>query len=135
MSDELKNAPVEEVEVEVSDNGVASGLAKEVKDLVAASGPEVRSRVKEHLVKKAIDERADLVLKGLEKRNSIAKDLQKCKPDQKYVLPDGKKEERWSEAKWKEKTDLEDKMRKLNSALEEALSDKANYEPLKKAVN
>lgn len=139
MSDNLDNVPVETVEVEaqVADTGegVAAALGREVKDLVAASGPEVRTKVRDHLVKKQIDERADLVLKGLDKRASLLKDLNKCKPDQKSRSATGVLEERWSDAKWKEKSDLEEKLKKLEKAIEEALSDKANYEPLKKAVS
>lgn len=133
MSEELKSQEPQEVVVPTKEESFS--LTKEVKELIAASGDKVRSRVVDHLVEKVLAERVDLVLKGLEKQQTLQRDLQKCKPDIKSVSGDGKVEERWSEAKFKEKKELEEKLKKLSSALELALSDKADYEPLKKAVS
>ena len=60
--------------------------------------------------------------------------INKIKPDIKSRSTDGKLEERFSEAKWKEKNDLAEKLNKLDKALEEALGEKANYDSLKKAI-
>jgi hypothetical protein len=119
---------------EEESGSIATKLVGDVKDLIAKSGPDVRDRVVQHLVKKSLEERADLILKGLDKRKSLLAEKQKAKPDIKSRGPDGKLEERFSEAKWKEKSDLEEKLKKLDKALEEALGDKANYELLKKSV-
>jgi hypothetical protein len=70
----------------------------------------------------------------MDRRNSIQKDLAKCKPDIRSRTADGKSHEAFSEQKWKEKGDLEEKLKKFDKALESALGDKADYEPLKKAL-
>lgn len=138
MSDELLNEPVEvlEVEVEVEEpDGAAAAFSQEVKTLVGASGPKVREQVKEQLVRRAIDERAALVIKAMDRRSALLRDLQKCRPDVRSVGSDGKKDERFSEAKWKEKTELENKLKKLDAALSSALAETPNYEPLKKVTS
>jgi hypothetical protein len=134
MTDDIQELPPEEIVVPSGNEPkLAEILLGEVKELVAKSGGTVRSKVVQHLVDTQIEERANCILKGLDKRNVLVKDLQKCRPDQKLRTQDGKIEERFSDQKWKEKIDLEDKLKKLDKALEEAF-DKAQYESLKKAV-
>lgn len=137
MSEELQNQPVENVEVAVIEpvpDVCATDIANEVKEALAKSSKTVLDKVKQCLVDRGIAERVELVLKALDRRNSIQKDVNKCKPDMRSRTVDGKTHEAFSEQKWKEKGDLEEKLKKFDKALEVALSDKADYEPLRKAL-
>lgn len=132
--------PLEKIEAEElvvgKEDTIASNLTREIKGLTDACGPEVREKVKQTLVNKVIDERAALVLKALEKRDSMMREQNKlAKPDNTQIDPDGQKRIFFSPDAWKKKQEGEEKLKKMEEALEKALGDKADYEPLKKLVN
>lgn len=96
-------------------------------------------------VEKEVELRSDLLIKGLEAWEKTNKDIQKCRPDQKFYPVDTNddgsdketdvKQEFYSEGKKKELDNLKQRLGQLDAALIKALGEKQDYESLKKLVN
>lgn len=96
-------------------------------------------------VEKEVQLRSDLLIKGLEAWEKTKKDINKCRPDQKFYPVDTNddgsdketdvKQEFYSEAKKKELDNLKQKLGQLDAALIKALGENQDYEALKKIVN
>jgi hypothetical protein len=106
--------------------------------VLATSGPTLRDRVKTHLVEEELKRRADLILKGLAKRDEARKALNKIRPDQSAYNGDGKVipgSESYSKPKVEELKKAREALERIDKALEEALLDeKPNFEKLGKVV-
>ena len=110
-------------------------LRDSVLETVEKAGPQVRERVKNTLVEAELSKRADMILKGLNKRDEAQKAINKIKPDQIAYDADGKKtSETYSKAKVDELNKAKQQLASIDKALEEALSDTPNFDKLAKAV-
>jgi hypothetical protein len=121
MSDELAKLEPETLDVECH-APVEQDLAinKEIHDFLKSpecSG-QVKNKVKDVLIEKEIVSRTELVMKGLDKRKQMLGDLRKIKPDLERIVDDGtekgKKVCEWTPAKFKEKKDATEKLKKLS---------------------
>ena len=125
-------------------NGVAaSEKAKDLKNAVAetlaASGPVVFDKVKEHLVNEEIAKRTELVLKGLAKKQELEGEAKKIKPDPKTTGfdADGKVvvPAVFTEEQVKTIKSNREQLAKVEKALELALNpDKPDFKLLREVV-
>ena len=113
----------------------AKVLRDSVLEVINSAGPQVRERVKNTLVEAELSKRADMILKGLNKRDDAQKAINKIKPDQQAFNADGSKAtETFSKAKIDELNKAKQQLTNIDKALEEALSDTPNFEKLAKVV-
>lgn len=104
-------------------------ITSQVQELVSNSDAEVHARVIKHLVDRQIEERTALVIKGLDRRQSLLQEYERCKPDLHSRTATGDLEERFSDKQWRKRTSLQEKLTLLDKALEEALG-QARYDAL-----
>lgn len=105
-----------------------------VKDALSNSGETVVERVVEALVEKELLERKTKVEKALQSLESMSAELKKVKPDSVTYDADGKvKDESYSKGTIENKKKLVEKIGKLESALDKALTEN-DYQGLDKLL-
>jgi hypothetical protein len=113
---------------------VAVDISKEVTTKVAdlQTGGEVRKRVVDELVEDEIAKRSKKLATVLAKRQEAWRELQKIKPDQaSYNEKHEKVSETYSKGKMEERKKLEEKIAKMDKAINKAVND-ADYAGLDK---
>jgi len=91
---------------------------------------EVKSKLVDLLVTREINYRVDLLDQALAKLKDLKKELMKVHPDQEHYTSDGVKSLTYSKAKFEEKKKLEDKIEKLDTAIENAMSSPNSFTKL-----
>lgn len=114
-------------------------MTKTITDVVtsalANSGETVRQKVIDTLVDQELNKRSEAIVRGLNEQSKLKKEAFKIKPD--ILAYDDQGQEvsaNWSKAKLEEKKKNEDKLSKLEKALEKAL-DKNDYGDLNNLLN
>lgn len=93
-----------------------------------------KQKVVDHYVQKEVDRRSDLIIKGLEKLESLEKARDQIKPDNVIKDAEGKViQNGYAEATYGKLEKSKQAVEKLNKALNGALKE-ANYEALEKAL-
>lgn len=123
----------------VAGGGKAKDLKSSVAETLAASGPVVFDRVKDHLVEEELKKRTDLVLKALVKKGELEGEIKKVKPDPKTAGfdADGKVVVAavFTDEQVKALKGHKDQLKKLESALELALNaEKPDFNKLRECV-
>lgn len=84
------------------------------------------------LVNKEVDERVALLIKALDTRETMKRDLKKIKPDQQAFAADGTMVETYSKAKWEESQKATQALARLEDAITQAIS--GDFKKLKEQV-
>lgn len=113
---------------------VAISLKSDVATIIANSGAEVRKRVVDALVEKELNERVELLSKGLVKRDQAFQEVCKVnKPDQSLYDADGEEvQSLYSSVRLKELKEAKEKLANIDAALAKALNTPYDFEKLKK---
>lgn len=115
-------------------NSVAGQLKKTVADQIAGSQPTVLAKVTAKLVQDELDRRADLVLRGLTRRDELHRQLAGLTPDQSGLDAAGKVVcETYSKGRFEARQKVTETLAKLSAALETAIQ-KGEYCDLKEAL-
>lgn len=124
--------PITEHKPESDKVDVKSDVTKEVQSAISAAGPEIRSSLVTVLASREIEKRKAAAVKIVDQLVSFEKELQKIKPDQKFVDAAGKPVlEVYSPEVQKSRKDLEDKITKYRNALNKAFdTEKPDFQPL-----
>lgn len=94
----------------------------------------LRDELITRLTQEELNRRGDLIYKGFIKLGELKDAVSKIKPDDKKRNTEGTLIESWTENGWKKAEETKGKFKKLNDALEKALSANADFEPLKKIL-
>jgi hypothetical protein len=115
----------------------AQALKLSVTEALAAGGPAVRERVKTHLVEDELKRRTNLVLQGLTKREEQQREINKIKPKPPGYTATGAAvgEPSFSKEQVDQLKKLTGKLQKIDGALNAALGDNPNYDPLSKIAS
>ena len=113
----------------------AIAIKKDAEKGVENRAGDVRAKVVTALVSEELDRRAELLRKGLTKRDELARDLKKIKPTVSFDVVDGRelKRESLSREDKKKLDEATEKLVKIDSAIDGALSTH-EFEKLKKIV-
>lgn len=112
-------------------------MLAQVNELVSKSviGGTVTTRLRDLLVEREIADRVNTLDNALNKLRDLKRDLNKIKPDQVAVSPEGGKTESFSKAKWEEREKVVETISKLEDLVERALSNSnADWGKLKEVV-
>lgn len=101
-----------------------------VKTKVSASPEVVQNRIIDLLVEREVSARVDMIDQALAKLVAFKKDLEKIKPDTSTFTEAGVETRVFSKAKFEEKKKLEEKIAKLEGALDKALENSGEYNKL-----
>lgn len=128
-SEKMEENPKEGGKVSIANNIV--GL---VKAEVKTGNEQVSKRVVSALVEQELERRTQLVLKALEKKETLEKELVKFKPDVvSYKEDNTVASESWSKANLDNKKKTADSLAKIDAAIEAAVSGN-DYDKLAKAL-
>lgn len=102
---------------------------------IKALGTAPAEAVISNLVQKELDRRVDVIMRGLEAWQKASRELSAIKPDQKSFGSDGKiVAETFSEAKIKERKEAGEKFQKISEAMEKALAEEPDFQPIEKFI-
>lgn len=102
-------------------NNPATEVLAEVAETIKNSSTAVRTRLKDTLVQREIDNRVETLDKALLKIKEARKEVQKMKPDQVSFDTSGGKVETWSKTAHEAKVKAEEALAKLEQAFANAL--------------
>ena len=96
---------------------------------IAASNDTVHDRIIDILTTKEVERRVDGILKALEERDKLDKELRKIKPDVQTFNEDGSvKDSAYSKGKLDERKKVTERLSKVETAINEALA--GNYKKI-----
>jgi hypothetical protein len=121
MADETPSTPTPEP---VS---ASKSIGIKVAEQISAAGSEILDRVVEKLAEVEIAKRADALLNAVNAAVTTQRELYKVKPDQQSYDASGKVvSETYSKARFEEKKKLEEKLAKIEAAVDKAVT-KGDY--------
>lgn len=107
-----------------------ASLKEQVAERIAALGPAVQDGVVETLVGQVKDKRIKAVLAALNLIEDTQKELRKIKPEQSFNAEGEVVSEFYTKANNEARKKAQEKIAKIEAALEAALGDKPNFEKL-----
>lgn len=101
----------------------SKSIGIKVAEIITASAPTILNKVIEDLVKVEVEKRAIALLNAINSAVATQRELFKAKPDQQSYDGDGKViAETFSKAKYDEKKKSEEKLAKIEAAIEKAVA-------------
>lgn len=111
----------------------ADDIRNQVKGLIseAHAKGDIRAKVVSHLAEQEVENRKNLILKGLAKRDERSREIQKMRPDTVTYTAEGAKQEVFSKDGFEKRKKAQEELEAIDKAIGKAM-DEADYEPLKK---
>lgn len=120
MADENTPTEIPQADTPVS---ASQSIGQKVAANIADAGPAILGKVIDKLASAEIEKRADALLNAVNAAIATKRELYKVKPDIVAYSGDGKvATENWSKAKLDEKKKLEEKLAKIEAAVDKAVN-------------